>query len=330
MKMLCNIMICLITTLWACSDSGENDPSPNIQPLDDQAPVSYVFQQGDGIYQGRLANGVIESTPLYDASAAGYYSGVFGETEDVKMQIDSQGGYIYWTSHSSVNRAPLDGSGPIEVLFDIFENDLYSMRGLAIDPTTNRLFIITRTAFQNHVYVSSLEGGTLTKLYESEGRTYSNDAHMLAYGNNHLYWAEAGDNNNITVFYVVALNLESEQASVLFDTTEGLIKVIGIGVDEQNNKLYIADRKSSSSSGIIYSGNTDGSGGLTPVLEGSPAVYYPVDLKIDNEHGFLYWLNTEKEGDLTLMRANLNDYTPETLTVGRPGYRPSSFGLHIE
>lgn len=144
------------STLFACCDSDPPVPQGRSQLAVDDANGRIYLSSGergvgDDIYLAPL-DGSGRPVRIYDLPDKTYVNGI---------AVDPVHGFIYWTSStehrlgydSKIERAPIDGSGPVEVLY----TDQEFPSGIAVDAAEG--YIYFGIYWNNGVRRAPLEGG---------------------------------------------------------------------------------------------------------------------------------------------------------------------------
>lgn len=298
--------------------NAANTLSFTVNPLPVDVKTAY-WTTMDGILRGEITDTGVNITTLYDADSEGF-------TTATGVAVDFTGQMIYFTSSTSgVNRAPLGGEGPIELLYEAVNS-----ADLAIEPKSGKIyfFSIDEGAEKSFIFKGDMDGsGDLDTLYSFD-YTLSFETFLyegpepytpkLLLTENRIYWTETGINPRVMVGSITG----DVAPQVLFSSDE-LIRPTGIAIDPVNQKLYIADNGASEGlESTIFSGNLDGSGTLSVLVASGDNVRSPSDMEIDSENGFVYWLNEITENTMTnteLTRASLDGETVEVLFDGFSG-----------
>ncbi|MEN7550513.1 IPT/TIG domain-containing protein [Rapidithrix thailandica] len=270
------------------------------------------------------------ATPYY--TKAGVYSGVINEDgADIQLlyetpgnfgvALDREAGMIYWSSTNKIYRAPLDGTGTPEVLFEGADG-LETPYDIVLDLENKRLFVANFTGGDyQYIMAGNMDGtGTMDKLYALPADP-SNGGPLvvgieLEVANDKLYWTEAVGTRVVQG----SVNGEASQAAkVLFDASHGLKYPVGLAVDSENNKIYITDATSLFEGGTavdnLYMGSLDGSGSLAKVIAPGDNFNKPFDVELDLENGYVFWITSERETG-QVMRCKLDGSDVEVLFAG--------------
>ncbi|KAJ8705949.1 hypothetical protein PYW07_010726 [Mythimna separata] len=134
---------------------------------------------------------------IYSSKLSPASSDIVDETLLVKLDhvcldiaVDSCGGYIYWITHHTIERARLNGSGR-EVLI---EDKVYDRRSLTVDQQTQKIYWTEKVheSTNSMIFIKSanLDGKNITILY-----TVGNDiyATSLAVTKDFIYWQQFTD-----------------------------------------------------------------------------------------------------------------------------------------
>ena len=264
----------------------------------------------EGVFRGVITETGVDITLLYSAA----------DNENVGdrgIDLDLDAGYIYWTSFGDgVVRAPINGQGPIELLYESAR--IYD---IALDIESQTLYVITesgrRDPEQNSfINRAPMDGsGELEPIYSFSKSTNLAVSPKLYVANNKLYWTDE------TLIAVLEGSLDgSTESVVLFDDSDGLVRPTGITFDPVGERIFIADNGTAGGEpSSIFVGNLDGSGDLTTLVGPGDNVRSPSDMEIDLENGFVFWLNATNEnnmGETELNRASLDGQTVEVLFDG--------------
>ncbi len=260
---------------------------------------------GRTINRGVITDGGVQITTLYDKDD--------GLGAPAGVAIDTDRNFIYWIDQNfgSVVKAALDGSGRPETLFD-FDDGLAFPTDIAIDVESNTLYF-TDFVDDTHQYIRkvNLTTGTLGNVYElTEFSVPSGIKITVAAGK--VYWT---DNYNMRV-YEGSLDGDASKKKLLFDENDNLASPSGVAVDPLNNKIYIVNNPDpgGTATDAIYSGNLNGEGALTRIVEAGDDLTDASDVEIDLENGFIFWINSIDNGDIK--RAKTDGSSVETLFGG--------------
>ena len=292
--------------------SANNTLSFTVNPLPVGVKTAYWVAE-EGIFRGIITETGVDITLLYSAA----------EDENVGnsgIDLDLDGGYIYWTSRGDgVVRAPIDGKGPIELLYEV--GGTGGIYDIALDIENQTLYVMTESGFfdpQQNSFINRapMDGsGELEPIYTLPNSTNLAVSPKLYVANNKLYWT---DERSIAVSEG-SLDGSTEPV-VLFDDSDGLVRPTGITFDPDGKKLFIADNRIDvGGTSSILMGNLDGSGDLATLAGPGDNVRSPLDMEIDLENGFVFWLNATNEnnmGETELNRASLDGQTVEVLFDG--------------
>jgi hypothetical protein len=232
------------------------------------------------------------------------------------VEIDTEGGYIYWGRTGGVSRAPIDGSGPIE---EVYNDDMKMLfvSDIAIDHAAGTIYFTSTEATFEHSYINkgSLDGSTpYTTLIEQDFISVGNNIKLAAV-DGMLYWASPYTQQ----VSMASLNGEFTP-TVLFDSGDGLKGPAGIAIHKESGKIFITDNGELNAAGenSILQGKLDGSGGLTSLVSAGSNVRTPYDAEIDAENGYFFWLNSVTDGGPAsdIMRVKLDGTNVEKLFDG--------------
>ncbi|SHK32163.1 IPT/TIG domain-containing protein [Reichenbachiella agariperforans] len=272
----------------------------------------------DGIYRGIISESGVIIIRLYaDADEN------FGSANGIEVDVD--GGQIYFSDQSNIFKAPINGEGPVELLYE----GISSTGDIAIDKVSESVYFTARDSFKpvlttnSYIIKGSLDGTqSLDTLYvfDRDFNPSSNQhegpspvSPKLYVANNKLYWTDRGKTLGV---WEGSLD-GTVEAKVLFDATDGLVGPSGITFDRESSKLFIADNGLSSGlESTIYVGNLNGEGDLETLVGPGDNVRAPSDMEIDTENGFVFWLNVTNEnemGETELNRASLDGEIVEVL-----------------
>ncbi len=267
----------------------------------------YWTSQSYGIYRGVITSTGADIVPLYN------------DADPYGIEVDTDAGYIYWASYGSGNgkilKAPVNGEGDIETLYE----GIGLVVDIAIDQSLQKIFIMAANdnPEQGYIYSANLDGSSteMQILYTPSYESY-NYAVKLLVSQNKIYWTNAMSKQVMEG----SVNGSSEAAAtVLFDESDGLKGPHGLAIDETNNKIYVVDNGQITGTGTsnIYSGNLNGEGTLSVLVESGDNVYSPADAEIDLDNGYFFWLNNAMGmGDCEVMRAKLDGSEVEQLFGG--------------
>ena len=280
-----------------------------VNPLPVGVRTAYWVAQ-EGVFRGVITETGVDITLLYSAA----------DNENVGdrgIDLDLDAGYIYWTSvGDGVVRAPIDGQGPIELLYESAR-----VYDIALDIENQTLYVMTESGLfdpQQNSFINRapMDGsGELEPIYSLPRSTNFVVSPKLYVANDKLYWTDEA------LIAVSEGSLDgSTEPVVLFDDSDGLVRPTGITFDPGSEQLFIADdRIDGDGTSSILVGNLDGSGDLSTLVGPGDNVRSPSDMEIDLENGFVFWLNTTNEnnmGETELNRASLDGQTVELLFDG--------------
>ncbi|WP_207428807.1 hypothetical protein [Pedobacter sp. SYSU D00535] len=268
------------------------------------------------------------------------------------IAVDTIRNYVYWingsnslTSALDVVRAPLDGKGPMEVVFskdyktnffldlylDVEANALYLTNSLSDDRPLNSAEGPHVRKAEIYKLTPGTSQTTASLLYSINTDAAISDVKIDRAGGK-IYWAmgiikDSGVNNGSAK--IMQGSLSGQQTpQVLFDQSDGLLYCWNIALDTNNKKIYIntfdGDTNSSAAqeeSGIIMQGNMDGSGSLDKLFQepmmmiGSNALPVLIlDMELDQQKNYLYWMTSKNDGEIRRMK--LSDKSVETSYTG--------------
>ena len=292
--------------------SASTTLSFTVNPLPVGVKTAYWVAQ-EGVFRGVITETGVDITLLYSAA----------EDENVGssgIDLDLDGGYIYWTSRGDgVVRAPIDGEGPIELLYEV--GGTSGIYDITLDIENKTLYVMTESGFfdpdqNSFINRAPMDGsGELKSIYTLPKSSNLAVSPKLYVANNKLYWTDER---------LIAVSEGSLDGStdpiVLFDDSDGLVRPTGITFDPDGERLFIADNRiDGGGSSSILVGKLDGSGDLTTLVGPGDNVRSPSDMEIDLENGFVFWLNATNEnnmGETELNRASLDGQTVEVLFDG--------------
>ena len=136
-----------------------------VDPVPVAVRVTYWSSEQDNtISRGIISTGGVQIETLYDASSNIPVNAPKG------VAIDTENNLIYWSNTTDIQilRAPLDGSGPVEVAFE-FDFGTFTGAGIAadiaLDATNNALFFTANVAGQEFIQRGDLTSGEVTDIY---------------------------------------------------------------------------------------------------------------------------------------------------------------------
>ncbi|MBL3658932.1 IPT/TIG domain-containing protein [Fulvivirga sediminis] len=270
-----------------------------------------------GIYKGEVTSGAANITALYLVKNYEQVSGA------ASVSVDPAGGYIYWVSNAGgLFRADINGGGDIEEVMS--SSELPFPYDLALDLNTRSVYASASTNdfSKDFIYKKQMDGSGEGEVVYSfnDGATYGPDAVKLFINDSKLYWTDG------LKMAVVQGSLDGKDTpKVLYDQANGLQAPKGIAFDPDNNAMYIADYGSGATpSSNIYRGTLNGEGELSVIVAQGDNVNRAIDLEIDLENGYIFWMNTSlnNEGSAEVMRSNLDGSKVEKLFDGfvNPGF----------
>lgn len=289
---------------------GDSESASGLKFTVNKTPVAVknvYWSSSNGIYRGAITASGVEITRLYE------------ETNAAGIEIDVNGGFIYWNRPGKILRAPLSGAGPIETLYETSGSTglLYAVYDLVIDPASGILCVQagTRTGNQ-YIHKGSMQGSAnqpLTTLYTFPSPRPEPHGIKLMITGNTLYWTEKIGKK------IKKGDLSGTEPVTLFDEGDGIGAPTGLTFDADGN-IYISDQNNLSgvNDSKIFKGKIDGTGSLSILVPTGSDVRKPEDLEIDLENGFIFWMNqVDESGTATaIMRAKLDGSETEKLFDG--------------
>jgi len=213
---------------------------------------------------------------------------VSGQTGFQDIDVDEDGGKIYWIASNTIRRSNLDGTGPEDLVTGAVPH------GLALDLEDGKIYF---TDNQTAIRRANLDGTnvelvTTTFTRGGTGPT-TIDVDTVA---NKIYYG-VGNGSRID-----RMNFDGTGLENLFTGTS----LNDIRVDEINSKLYI-------SQGGIKVSELDGTGQSTII---STDVGIPFDIDPSGEFLFYKFAPSGMGIDLDFIRSDLNGASPLTLIEG--------------
>lgn len=217
----------------------------------------------------------------------------------------------YLAANSATQELFFTTSSPYKIYKKNFngtlEQEIYTSPGptiynIAIDETNAKIYWVEYQEIKR----SNLDGSNVETIIGLTADVYIRN---IAISGTEMFWAErfynTGDFSN--TYYLKKSNLDGSGVTTIHTeyvasggTVTQIGTVYGLQVDSINNHLYWA----SSSADAILRKNTDGSGGVTTVLNNT-YVLTPRSLAVDAANNKLYWTDTSSTFD-NVRSANLD------------------------
>ncbi len=166
------------------------------------------------------------------------------------VAVDPVNGYIFWTDYyaSSIWRGNIDGTGTPEAIYTGASSPV------GIDVDTDNGHIYWGQQGNARIMRGNISGlGTPTQITATGGGVTGVAVDST---NEKLYWANFGGQT------LDRSDLDGNNNETLFNNGDGVAASAGISLDIANGLLYWVN-----ANGIIYRGNSDGSGALTQLFD---------------------------------------------------------------
>ncbi|MFC1805674.1 LamG-like jellyroll fold domain-containing protein [Planctomycetota bacterium] len=292
------------TRLYVDGDEKAINNSVGAAAVNNVGRDLYIAAAASGT--ANCTNMVVDELQIYDQAL---------RPSQVRVLHDNPGSTIidpvkvYWAWNNGgpgkVQRANPDGSGVQTV-----ENYTSGYpAGVALDPSAGKVYYTL--AGDHDVRRCDLDGGsTETLIAETGGWARGIELDIDA---GKMYWAQSFSGSQGKL---LRANLNGTGMQTLFDNADGLMDANDIALDLASGTLYCTDfmSRGTATDGMIYSGNMDGTGALSPISTGDD----PRGLGLDLDAGKVYWTDFADNagGAGRIRRANLNGTGIENVITG--------------
>lgn len=250
------------------------------------------WSDGAIIYKGNITPTGMAIELLYDL------------TNDVRqakgVTLNPADGMLYFiggtqsTPRAVVMRAPADGSGPVEKLYS--RAQLFSFiinYDIALDPANSTLFVSVAgsneagNSVDRIIKASYADLTAPIEIFYENTSGFGGDVAGLKIVGSVLYWTES------VAGRIMKKNVDGSPEVVLFDKGDNLVVPINVAIDEAKQKLFIYDPGEwNIAPAKIYTGNLDGSGSLTVIVEAGEFLNSGYDVEVDPDNEFVYWFTS--------------------------------------
>ncbi len=218
-----------------------------------------------------------------------------GATEAAGMAIDSATGRIYYTNEGANTIGFLSPDGSPGGNLNTGSATVQAPDGLAIDPSSRRIFW-ANDDIPGSIGFASLDGGGGGDLNTAGATLEGPSGVTVDTGHGRVYWSNY---NGATISFA---NLDNSGGGGDLNTSGATLVIpAGVAIDATSQRIFWSDL-----SGRIAFARLDGSGGGDLPTTGAP-VDVPWGVAIDSEAGSIYWANNgASESNETIGSARLD------------------------